>query len=198
MKNFCYISLLGALLIASASLAHADTVQAYGQLSISGTDTYTATTISFAPGTTIIGGAITGNLTPYFTDGTAVTMTNFAIDGTFVPTTVYSVTEGGETLTYFLQTLSTTFSNGGLSSAYPGDVTLLGTGYFTETGTVNYANGPATFNLTSQYGSTGGTQVTDSETSFAAPPAPEPSSLILLGSGLMGGACFLSRKRKLA
>jgi hypothetical protein len=198
LKNFCKISILGALLIASASFAHATTIQAWGQISVSGTDTYTATTLSFAPGTTVIGGIVTGTLAPYFTDGTSVTSTSLAIDGTFTPTTVFSVTEAGETATFYLQTLSTTFSNGGLPTAYPGDLTLLGTGYFTETGVVNYANGPAVFNLTSQYGSTGGTQVTYSETSSAAPPAPEPSSLILLGSGLMGGAGLLFRKRKLA
>ncbi len=197
MKNCSKLAILGALLAASASFASAATIS-FGQMSISGTDTYTSNSLVFAPNATTIGGAVTGTLAPYFTDGTLVTMTNFAIDGTFVPTNVFSVTEGGETLTFFLQTLSTTFSNGGLPSSYPGDLTLLGTGFYTETGLVNYANSNATFNFTSQYGFTGGTQVTYSETSFSAAQTPEPSSLILLGTGLMGAAGLLFRKRNTA
>jgi hypothetical protein len=192
MKNWNKLAILGAVLAVSASYASATTI--FGQLSISGTDTYTANTISFDTGPTTIGGAVTGTFNPTFTDGTAVTMTDFATDGTFVPTTVFSVTESGVTLTYFLQTLTTTFSNAGVPSAYPGDLTLLGTGYFTETG---YGNATANFNLTSQFGSTGGTQVTFSETSYAEPSAaPEPSGLVLLGTGLMGTAGLLFRKRK--
>lgn len=192
MTRFRKFSVLSFLLAASSTFALADTI-AFGQISISGTDTYTANTISFAPGTTTIGGMVTGSLATYFTDGTMVTMTGFNTDGTFVPTVVFSVTENMETLTYFLQTLSTTFSVGGVPGSYPGDLTLLGTGYFTETGAVNYTNGPANFNLTSQYGLTGGMSVTDSETSFTA-PAPEPSSIALLGTGLLCIAGLVRRK----
>ena len=195
MKNLGRFAVLGAVLAASVPFASATPIT--GQISLQGTDTYTANTISFAPGTTSIGGAVLGTLATYFTYGWPVTMTNFATDGSFVPTTVFSVTENSETLTYFLQTLSTTFSNGGApSSTYPGDLTLLGNGYFTLTGLVNYTNSPANFNLTSQYGELGGTSVTFSETSFTPAPAvtPELSSIALLGTGLLGVAALMRRK----
>jgi hypothetical protein len=192
MKNFFKIAILGAAFAASSSFALASTI-AYGQISLEGTDTYTGNTVTFPSGDTTIGGMITGTFAPYFTDTTVVTMTNFSTDGTFVPTTVFSVTENGETLTYFLQTLTTIFSNGGVVGPYPGDLTLLGTGYFTETGVVNYASAPANFNLTTQYGASSGVGVTFSETNFAA-LAPEPSSIVLLGTGLFGAAFLLRRK----
>lgn len=189
--KFAKFAVLGAVLAASAPFASATPIT--GQLSLIGPNSYTATNITFGVGNSMIAGAITGtSFTPFFTDGQIVTMTNFAIDGSFVPTTVFSVTENSVTLTYFLQTLTTTFSNAGISGGFPGDLTLIGTGFFTETG---FSDTAATFNLTSQVGQNAGTGVTFSETSFApAPTVPEPSSIALLGSGLVGAALFMRRK----
>ena len=120
MKSFGRTALLGAALAASTSFALADTI-AFGQLSLAGTDTYTANSISFAPGTTTVGEMVlTGTLAPYFTDGASVTMTNFNTGRNTCRLRSLSVTENSETFNrYFLHLLSRTSRGGSCGDLIP-------------------------------------------------------------------------------
>jgi hypothetical protein len=186
MKHIGKIALLGAV-IAATSPAFAASIT--GSISISGSGTYTSTTVTFVPGSTTVGfGTVSGSsFTPYFTGGQPVTMTSFTFSPLTSPQQVFQVVEAGETLTYFLTSDSGPFINGA------GDLTIKGSGYFTETGAVNFSQTAATFSLTSQAGG-GGATVTFSNTSTAT-PTPEPNSLMLLGTGLVGAAGMLFRRR---
>lgn len=186
MKNLCKISVLGALLIASASYASATTINAV--LDLAGSGSYDATNIQFQTaafpvGTDVINGvAYSGPVTFTLTTPFAWGSVNYGASGTQVFTTNVG-------LSFFLQTATGVLSNGG------NELTLTGTGLFEEAG---YVNTPGTFILTSQYNGQPYDSLTSFSSSASTSATPEPSSLILLGSGLMGGAGLLFRKRKLA
>jgi hypothetical protein len=188
---------LAALAVSSVAVAHADSIS--GFFSSTGTDSFTSSTISFTPGSSVVAGAIGGTFAPYLTDGSPITFlsgvlpysqgTNTTPGGT--PIQLFSTTGGGETFAFDLTGYTANYVADGSIGCTAGSTCLVitGEGFFTGTGVVTYTDTPATFLFTSQYvpGQSVGTVTSFSASASAVPSAvPEPASLALFGTGLLG------------
>jgi hypothetical protein len=182
MKTFTKILTLAAALAVSTSFAYADPTS---EINFVGSDTFTSNSITFTgPGGL---GAVDGTSTGLFSGFLALTPAYFSnipnLSGFSGTELLVSTSDFVDNLDFYLTGVS--------DQVVGGFLLITGTGYFTESGFGAFSGDlPGTIAIDTQ--GTGNT--TFSASADTTNVTPEPSGLLLLGTGLIGAAGFARRK----